>query len=793
MVLLIVAIIAAPIMAIVALVTGIALQNRVKSLEARLQLLQDQVWKGSVEKPAVCATSEAEPRSPAPATQSEQALSPIEAKLREDVVASATAPAPPPPDPAQPAPPGEWKLPPLPSSFDSLKSRAAVYPPKIPTFSSTAEMMVGTRWLNWAGAVMLIIGMALLMKYAYDNSFIGPKGRLIGGVIAGVVALLFSERSLRRGLPVVFQATAGLGHAILFTAIYFAAQVHQFIPHSMALALAVGVVVLAVVTAVARNAQSIAIIATAGGFISPIVMLDWQYRPHAFFLYVTVISLIALAAAWKRSWHYLEVLSFLGAALVYISWYDRFGAPPLALERLPHVLGYLTLISVLFLVLPLLNQLVHRRGESRLSIQLVIADSLFFIVMAYFVLYRHYPHHWLGWAALAQAALVTVMFGVWVARRGMETNTAKALLVIAVALATYSVPLHLSLYAIPLVWAMEALLLISVGLIFNSVPLRQMGLLALLLAGWGLIDRWPMHTKPFRPVVNIAFASWMVAGLSSAAGAGLLNWKRKLLRPEDRGLIAATSAVAFVYCGYALTVEVVDYWLILRAGLPQVHTPMTSSVILMWSLIVMVAAMALRLTNKMGGKLILLPLAAAIVPWYFQFWLMSMGETGWVSARFLINWASLPRLMYPAALFLLAGLMKSSGVRRDLRHIIESGGHIALVLLLGEEIVRWSGVWVGERSGERMGMGVVSAVWALYAAGLIWAGLVTRSPLRRWLGFALFAITTAKVLLVDTERLETAYRIVSFLGTGAFLMIAGYLYNRFAARLAAEEDDPAPQ
>ena len=395
---------------------------------------------------------------------------------------------------------------------------------------------------------------------------------------------------------------------------------------------------------------------------------------------------------------------------------------------------------------------------------------------------------------MGQATLVSIMFGVWVARRGMETNTAKALLVIAIALATYSVPLHLDLYAIPIVWSLEALLLFSVGLIFRSPALRVMGLLALLLAGAGLVNRLPMHAKAFRPVMNIAFASWMVVGLSAAAGATILNWKRKILNRAEEGLVEITAALAFAYLGFAFTAELMAYWEILRTNVAHVQTPMFSSVILMWSLIVIIAAVVLRMTGRLGGNLVLLPLAAGVVALFFNVMIaFGYSEQHWATQRFILNWISVPRLVFPAALFFLSWLMKGSGTPRNLRQLVESVGHVALVLLLAAELIRWSDVWVGGGGGWRLGVGVVSAVWAIYAAGLIWAGIVTRSPLRRWLGFALFGVTIAKVLLVDTARLETAYRIVSFLGTGAFLMVAGFLYNRFAARLAAEEDEPAPQ
>jgi len=42
---------------------------------------------------------------------------------------------------------------------------------------------------------------------------------------------------------------------------------------------------------------------------------------------------------------------------------------------------------------------------------------------------------------------------------------------------------------------------------------------------------------------------------------------------------------------------------------------------------------------------------------------------------------------------------------------------------------------------------------------------------------------------VDTSALEPVYRIVSFGASGALLLLAGYLYQRFSARLLKENTE----
>jgi uncharacterized membrane protein len=82
-----------------------------------------------------------------------------------------------------------------------------------------------------------------------------------------------------------------------------------------------------------------------------------------------------------------------------------------------------------------------------------------------------------------------------------------------------------------------------------------------------------------------------------------------------------------------------------------------------------------------------------------------------------------------------------------------------------------------------MRFGFVSALWSLQALTLIGFGLITRSQFRRIMGFVLFGATVTKLLMVDVAILQPVYRILSFAATGALLIAAAYLYQRFARAL----------
>jgi uncharacterized membrane protein len=77
-----------------------------------------------------------------------------------------------------------------------------------------------------------------------------------------------------------------------------------------------------------------------------------------------------------------------------------------------------------------------------------------------------------------------------------------------------------------------------------------------------------------------------------------------------------------------------------------------------------------------------------------------------------------------------------------------------------------------------------SAAWVLYGVALLLAGIARRGPILRYGSLAVMLLAVAKVFLYDTARLSDLYRVLSFLGLGASLLLLGFLYQRFVFRPA---------
>ena len=149
--------------------------------------------------------------------------------------------------PALQPPPDTILVPPMPGS--STGSQSSGSPPltqktepvfKLPRLSESArgneniEEKIGQYWLNRVGIVAILIGVSYFLKYAFENNWIGPAGRIAIGLLAGMGLVLWSERFRKRGYAAFSYSLKAVGIGTLYLSLWGAYQVYHLIPSSAA-------------------------------------------------------------------------------------------------------------------------------------------------------------------------------------------------------------------------------------------------------------------------------------------------------------------------------------------------------------------------------------------------------------------------------------------------------------------------------------------------------------------------------------------------------------------------------
>lgn len=640
---------------------------------------------------------------------------------------------------------------------------------------STFEFRFGAHGLIWIGAVIFLGGVALGLKYAYDNNLIGPAGRLAIGVAAGTGVLIAGEWFRCRAWAVPSQAFTGAGLAVYYICIYFAMHVYAMAGQGTAMTAAVAVTGLAVILAVLRDTVSIALLAVIGGFLSPILYSYGGNHPHGLFLYVVALDAVALGAASFRRWRVLNLVCFLATALLYSAWYAEHGDAP---ESYTPALTYTTIFYALFLVTPAWYSLSRRIPEGLDGVSLVLANAAFSAASYYHILYP-LEEHTLGLVLAGQAAAAYGLSQLWQMRSG-PTPATRGLLAVALALLVLVVPLELDLYAVPVAWAAEAAVFAYLGCRYRDRVLLWSSMAALVAAVGALVDRLPLHEAPFTPVLNVPFGSWVAV----IAGCGVVAWFRTLMR-GDRAITGAPSAALTGLLGSALaclllTMEVSLFWNLSNRLHASAH--LWSSLTALWAAIPFAAALTAywkRFATVQYAALAFYAIGSLV-------FLTGMGDYQSYSAWGVFHVAFGARLAALLALWAGARLLRRVDAGTGAREVLDIAAHGGLMLLTFVEVADWGGS--GAQISAEAAMGLISAVWALHACVLVWFGLVTREPYRRYAGFLLFGVAVVKTVVLDTLQLEPVYRIVSWLGSGILLVAAALLYQRYSAVVLRKDE-----
>ena len=183
------------------------------------------------------------------------------------------------------------------------------------------------RWMIWVGAVILVLGIGFFLKYAVENAWIGPTGRVALGVLAGLAMLGAGDAARRRDYRFLSQGLTGGGVAALYLSIFAAANFYQLIPREASFLLMIGVTAAGIALAVLQDAVAIALLSILGGFLTPVLLSTGQDKAEALFAYLAVLDLGVLGAAFYRRWRALDVTAYVGSMVLYAGWYFSFYRP----------------------------------------------------------------------------------------------------------------------------------------------------------------------------------------------------------------------------------------------------------------------------------------------------------------------------------------------------------------------------------------------------------------------------------------------------------------------------------
>ena len=374
------------------------------------------------------------------------------------------------------------------------------------------ENRIGSQWFNRIGILAVLIGMAWFLKFAIDNHWIGPAGRVLIGLAAGAGLIAWSERFRARGFAAFSYSLKAVGSGILYLSLWAAFSLFHLIPSSVAFTAMVLVTAFNGFMAWSQDSELLALYAIVGGYSTPLLLATGENHEIALFSYLLLLNVATLVLIALRPWSRLLLGGFAGTVFFFISWSWRFYSD----SEFGVTAFFLSLFFLVFAFAPHLVRLNQKIDTALMAtrdalalVVLPLANASLGFLGFYLLVNNSGGSSASPWIAVAFAAFYLLLLR---APNLPDHTIPPALrsldLVIALVFLTIAIPLKTHGRWLTIGWLVEGAALLYLTRIVHQRMLRILALIALALGLSALLVINPPASTTI--LFNERFATYLV-------------------------------------------------------------------------------------------------------------------------------------------------------------------------------------------------------------------------------------------------------------------------------------------
>jgi uncharacterized membrane protein len=425
-----------------------------------------------------------------------------------------------------------------PSVEPAVVSRTPRPPPRQPREPSFIwRWFMGGNTVVRVGVVVLFFGIAFLLKYAYEHTYVPIELRLTGVAIAAIVLLIIGW-TLRLKRPGYALALQGGGVGLFYLTVFAAFRLYHVLPPEAALVLLFCIAALSAALAVLQDAQSLAALGASGGFLAPILASTGGGSHVMLFSYYAMLNFGILGIAWFKAWRPLNVLGFVFTFAIGALWGSQFYRPELFASTEP----FLVLFFAMYLAIPILFARL-RAPELKHYIDGTLIFGTPLVAFGIQTQLTRNIEYGAAWSALA-LSLIYLLLARWlfVRQRDSLRMLVEAFLALGVIFATLAIPLALDGRWTSAMWALEGAAILWTGVRQDRRLARGFGLFLQAAAGCAFLfalDRGRGELAIFN--------SFYLGCLFISAAGFFSSWYLERNRERLHGTELAFGTVVFVW------------------------------------------------------------------------------------------------------------------------------------------------------------------------------------------------------------------------------------------------------
>ena len=674
--------------------------------------------------------------------------------------------------------------------------------PKKPGFferNPDLEKFIGENLANKIGIGVLVLGIGFFVKYAIDQDWIGPIGRVFVGVLCGGI-LLGVAHKLRKTFTAFSSVLVGGGIAVLYLTIAIAFHEYGIFSQTAAFILMLVITAFAVVLSLAYNRIELAVVSILGGFASPFMVSTGEGNYVVLFTYVLILDAGMLVLAYYKKWNLVNIICYVFTVLLFGGWlsvkYDTLEPEPIA-----GALIFATMFYLVFFVMNVVNNIKERTAFKSIEISILLSNTFCYYAAGMAILDTPATSLYKGLFTAALAIFNFVFAFTLYKNSRVDKNLVYLLIGLVLTFVSLAAPVQLEGNYITMFWSAETVLLLWLSQKSGIRLMKLASAVLMVLMIFSLVMDWEqIYSASVPPLMAIVFNKGFLTGLFSVAS---IIFSVVLVRREageDKDLIkyyTIALCVAGTIVAYVTNLLELQYQLFNRGVDYPAQNVIIGSYNLLFILVLFLAQRKWLRDEKVSfafGGFGVLAMASYVLFYQNQiidarngYILGDASATGFVFHYLLLA------LMIVVAVLTLRKVRANVSFNQETRNVY-AWVFVAFFLFLASAeldhllVVLWAtndeDIYHILTQNHKIGYPIL---WGIASFILIFMGLKRKQKHIRIVSMTLFLLTLLKLFLIDIRGISEGGKIAAFISLGVLLLTVSFMYQRLKKILLSDE------
>ena len=649
-----------------------------------------------------------------------------------------------------------------------------------------------------------------MVKWAIDNQYINNVGKVVIGILSGVI-LIGTAHRIRNSVRAFSSILVGGGIAVLYFTVYIAFQDYKLLEQTPAFLIMIVITTFAVLLSIVYDKKELAVIAIIGGFCTPFFVSTGEGNYKVLFSYLLILNIgMFILASFKR-WNLVNIISYAFTILIFGGWIIyKFN-----ITQGHHKGGliFATLFYAIFFGMNLIYNIRNQQKFRPIEISMLLSNTFLYYAVGMYSLSFVQKGEFQGLFTICVAVVNFIVAYFLYKKEQVDKNLVYLLIGLVLTFVSLSGPIELEGNYITLFWAMEMVLLLWLGQKSGIKLIKETTIIVTILTLVSLIMDWAniySHNKSLEVILNQAFITGFVVIAAFIIKGYLLKkdeqnfWTLPLnqyisfikiatlvlvyLVPLLELLFQLNSTFSSGYISSSVEgVPVSDSWI--NTG------NITGNYVVMFNYLFVLIALffAIKYKNtKTSTAFVILGCVIISLFIFFNSFTVDLRlyylEHGIYQKIFYSHFIN-PILALLLLFMIGKYLLTKVKLRSKMSGYFAWFATVATVIILSSEIIH---IWVINQyqpgfSADSIGIKGIKIclpiLWGITSFVIMAWGMTRKLKTLRIISLSLFTLTLVKLFTYDISNATQGGKIAAFISLGILLLIVSFMYQKLKGML----------